>query len=192
MFCHNCGNLLSLETRHCVHCGVPRYGNVSEIPQSGPIQPVPFDSDFQSDEPLFKVRPAFFKIAMSYSFAAFLTAAATVLIAYFGGSVLWVWATAATLFFIPWIQHLRRNQISYTLRPDKIEIEQGILSKTTQNLALRHINNVAVYQSLTERLIGIGDVLIDSAGTADRIALKSIRNPRQHANLILTQLQRWK
>ena len=192
MFCHNCGKLLSLEIHHCVHCGAPRYGNVSETPQSVATLPVPYEGIFQENEQLFKVRPAFFKIAVSYCFAALLTATATVLIAYFGGSVLWVGVTVAAFFFVPLVQHLRRNQTSYTLRLDKIEIEQGLFSRTTQNLALRHINNVTVYQSLIERLIGIGDVLIDSAGMVDRMALKSINNPRQHASLILTQLQRWK
>lgn len=192
MFCHNCGKPLSPETHHCVHCGAPRYGNISETVQGVAAQAAPHEEDFQRGDHLFRVRPAFFKIAMSYSFAAIMTVASTVLIAYLGGSVLWVWAAVLALFFLPLIQHLKRNQISYTLKSDKIEIEQGLFSRTIQNLALRHINNVAVYQSLPERLIGIGDVLIDSAGTADRIALKSIRNPRQHANLILTQLQRWK
>jgi uncharacterized membrane protein YdbT with pleckstrin-like domain len=189
MFCHNCGKQLSPETHHCFHCGAPRYGNFSETAMGMTAQPLSLAGGSQRNEYLFKVRPAFFKVAMSYSFAALLTVISTVLIAYLGGSVLWVWATVLLLFLLPLIQHLKRNQICYTLRPDQIEIEQGLFSRTTQNLALRHINNVGVTQSLSERLMGIGDVLIDSAGTKNRIALKSIRNPQQHANLILTQLQ---
>lgn len=193
MFCHNCGKQLSLESRHCMHCGALRYGNVADIAEIMTAQAEHIEGSPQDNhECLFRVRPTFFKIAMSYSLAALMTVGATVLIAYLGGSVIWVWAALLVLFTIPLIQHLSRNQISYTLRPEKIEIEQGLFSRTTQNLALRHINNVAVNQSLPERLLGIGDVLIDSAGTADKIALKSIRNPRQHANMILTQLQRWK
>lgn len=193
MFCHNCGKLLSLESRHCAYCGALRNTKATERYENATDHFENTEGHFHdSHECLFRVRPAFFNIAMAYCLAALLTVAATVLIAYLGGSLLWVWAAILILFGPPLIQHLKRNQISYTLKPEKIEIEQGFFSRTTQNLALRHINNVAVYQSLTERLLGIGDVLIDSAGTADKIALKNIRNPRQHANLILTQLQRWK
>lgn len=192
MFCHNCGKQNLPESRHCVYCGAYRFGNISESTKVPIPNSEQFEDNRQGEERLFRVRPTFLTVAIMYSLAALLTVATTVLIAYLGGSILWVWASMLTLFSLPLLQHLRRNKISYTLKSDKIEIEQGLFSRTSQNLALRHINNVAVYQSLPERLVGIGDVLIDSAGTADRIALKSIRNPREHANLILMQLQRWK
>lgn len=191
MFCHNCGKQLSLEARHCAYCGAPCTSKAVEKPENMAALIDGIVGDVKvNHECLFRVRPAFFKIATAYILAAFFAIGATVLIAYLGGSLLWVWISILILFSGPLVQHLKRNQTIYTLKPEKIEIEQGLFSRTTQNLALRHINNVAVYQSLSERLLGIGDVLIDSAGTTDRIALKSIRNPRQYANLILTQLQR--
>ncbi|MBI3422626.1 MAG: PH domain-containing protein [Acidobacteria bacterium] len=191
MFCHNCGKQLSLESPQCLDCGARRYDDVSDTNKLLHAYPEKLDdSALAIERCLFSVRPAFFKIAISYALAALVTVAATILIAYLEWSVIWVGTAVLVFFSSPLIRHLKRNHIIYTLRPEKIELEQGLFSRTSQNLALRHINNVSIYQSLPDRLLGIGDVLIDSVGTADKITLKSVRNPRQYANLILTQLRR--
>lgn len=193
MYCHNCGKQMLITDRHCLNCGAqkydsPIYGAEKTISPSKYQDSNPQDTD----EYLFMVRPALFSVAGLYFFAALMSVVATVLVAYAAGSILWVGVVLLLCFAYPLYQHLQRNRVSYRLKSEKIEIEQGLFSRSIQNLALSHINNISIYQSLTQRLLGIGNVLIDSAGTADKIALRSIRNPRQYANLILSQLQRWK
>jgi len=79
----------------------------------------------------------------------------------------------------------------YTLTTTKVEIRSGILSKSAQSIPLRHIQDVTVSETLKERVIGIGDVLIDSAALDSKMAMNNIRNPRKYANLIMDQLQNW-
>jgi uncharacterized membrane protein YdbT with pleckstrin-like domain len=81
--------------------------------------------------------------------------------------------------------------VVYTLTNAKIEIEYGLLSKTIRNIPLRNIQDVTASATLGERLIGVGDVIIDSAAEAGKIPMNNIRDPRKHADLILEQLHRW-
>lgn len=141
---------------------------------------------------LFRIQPAFFRVGLSYLSAALFTIFTTMVIAYLGGSVIWVLGITFACFLVPVYQHIKWNNISYILTSTKIEFEQGILEKNSHYLSLWHIQNVTVSESLLERFLGIGDVLIDSASTSDKMALKKIRHPRRYANLILAQLPRLK
>jgi uncharacterized membrane protein YdbT with pleckstrin-like domain len=99
---------------------------------------------------------------------------------------------AAAVFFIrPIFRHMRLKRTVYTLTTTKLEIRTGILSKDAKNIPLRHIDNVEVSETLKERLIGVGDVLIDSAALDSKMVMNNIKNPRKHADLILDQLQYW-
>jgi uncharacterized membrane protein YdbT with pleckstrin-like domain len=96
------------------------------------------------------------------------------------------------VFFIaPIIRHIRLRSTVFTLTNVKVEIRSGIFSISTRNIPLRHIQDVTVSETLKERLIGIGDVLIDSAAVGGKIAVNNIKNPRKYADLILDQLQYW-
>jgi hypothetical protein len=41
-------------------------------------------------------------------------------------------------------------------------------------------------------MLGVGDVIIDSASEAGKITMRQISNPRKHADLILQQLHHWR
>ena len=84
---------------------------------------------------------------------------------------------------------MRLKRTVYTLTGAKLEIRTGIFSKDTKNIPLRHIDNVEVSETLKERLIGIGDVLIDSAALDTKMVLNNVKNPRKYADLIMEQLQ---
>lgn len=92
-------------------------------------------------------------------------------------------------FIFPLTRHIQRNRVVYTLTPSKIEIDFGIFSKTVRNIPLRSAQDVTVSAALLERMIGIGDVIIDSAAEAGKIQMRQIPDPRKHATLILQQVQ---
>jgi len=194
MFCHNCGKEIQRESRHCLHCGAVRFVNLAETlasssigAYSGPPPPQP-----AQEECLFRIQPAFLPVAASYVWAAALTIFATIFIAFLGGPLLWVLIASVILFALPLSQHLKWSKTHYILSNAKIEIQEGVLEKNSSYLALWHVQNVTVSESLVERLLGIGNVLIDSAGVANKMILKKIRHPRRYANLILAQLPRAK
>jgi hypothetical protein len=57
---------------------------------------------------------------------------------------------------------------------------------------LRNIQDVTVAASLTQRLLGFGNLLIDNASELGGMTIMhNIPKPRRHADLILRELRRW-
>jgi uncharacterized membrane protein YdbT with pleckstrin-like domain len=99
---------------------------------------------------------------------------------------------ALALLLIPAYYHLKRNMLRYTLTDSKIEIDYGLIARTTRNIPLAKIQDVTVSASILQRLLGFGDVVVDNASElGGTTILHNINNPRQYADLILRALRRW-
>jgi membrane protein YdbS with pleckstrin-like domain len=152
------------------------------------------DENYRQDPPgkddvIFSISPTFYEVMPSYVLAVVLSLIVTVGVAYAQGP-LFVSLIAAAIFFIrPIFRHWRLKHTVYTLTGAKLEIRTGILSKDARSIPLRHIDNVEVSETLRERLMGIGDVLIDSPALDSKMVLENINNPRKYADLIMEQLQ---
>lgn len=142
-------------------------------------------------EVIQSIRPAFFRVGVAYFVAAVLSILTAAAMGTFGGSFLAVLVCSAFFFIHPIYRHIERNLRVYTLTNSGIEIRYGIIHQTVRAIPLRSIQDVTTSTTLIRRLLGIGDVVIDSAALPGRIPLRSIKNPREFANLILTELNRW-
>ncbi|HEX3231779.1 MAG TPA: PH domain-containing protein, partial [Pyrinomonadaceae bacterium] len=99
---------------------------------------------------------------------------------------------ALSLLLIPAYYHLKRNMVRYTLTESKIEIDYGLIARTTRNIPLSKIQDVTVSASILQRVLGFGDVVVDNASEiGGSTILHNINNPRHYADLILRQLRRW-
>jgi membrane protein YdbS with pleckstrin-like domain len=142
---------------------------------------------------IFTVRPTFLFVGVGYILAALGAILLTVLFALYIKSLPAVYAlpVALLLLLIPAWKHLKRNALKYTLTDAKLEIDEGLFSRRTRNIPLRNIQDVTVAATITQRLLGFGNVLIDNAGDQGDTALHNIPKPRRHAELILRELRRW-
>lgn len=145
----------------------------------------------QDEQIIFRTRPSFHRVGFLYLVAAFLSLIAAAIIGYFGGPFLSVVISAAIFFLYPLCRHIERNHIVYTLTNAAIEIESGIFSRTVRNIPLRSVQDVTTRIPFIKRLLGLGDVLIDSAALTGKIPMRNVSRPREFASLILTQLHRW-
>jgi uncharacterized membrane protein YdbT with pleckstrin-like domain len=99
---------------------------------------------------------------------------------------------ALALLLIPAYYHLKRNLVRYTLTDSKIEIDYGLIARTTRNIPLTKIQDVTVSASILQRILGFGDVVVDNASElGGTTVLHNINNPRHCADLILRQLRQW-
>jgi len=149
-----------------------------------------YREDFDDqDQVIFSITPTFYEVLPSYLVAAALSLIVTAGVAYVRG-ILGIALIAAAVFFIrPIFRHMRLRRTVYTLTGAKLEIRTGIFSKDTKSIPLRHIDNVEISETLKERLMGIGDVLIDSAALDTKMVLNNVKNPRKYADLIMEQLR---
>ncbi|HUM11075.1 MAG TPA: PH domain-containing protein [Myxococcaceae bacterium] len=78
------------------------------------------------------------------------------------------------------ISVLRLRSTRYRLTNQRLVVEQGILSRTLDEVDLRTVDDSGFSQSPLERLQGIGTVwVIASDRTTPRLALRGIQDPRK-------------
>ncbi len=146
----------------------------------------------EEEEVIFRIGPSFYFVGVAYAAAVLLSVLLTSAAAKLGIPIVVALALSALFFLYPVRLHIDNKRIVYTLTTIKIEVEEGIFSQTARNIPLRHIQDVSISQPFSSRLIGVGDVRIDSEAAAGTIEMRHIDNPREYADLILDQLQYWK
>jgi uncharacterized membrane protein YdbT with pleckstrin-like domain len=156
---------------------------------------VPSHYDDDIDGVIFTTRPTMLFIKIGYGAAVLGAILITVLLAMVRFiDIPWYISLplALSLLLIPAYYHLKRNMVRYTLTESKIEIDYGLIARTTRNILLPKIQDVTVSASIPQRILGFGDVVIDNASeVGGTTVLHNINNPRHHADLILRQLRQW-
>jgi uncharacterized membrane protein YdbT with pleckstrin-like domain len=147
------------------------------------------------EQVIFTTRPTLIFIKIGYLAAVIAAILVTVLLAMIPGVEVPFYISlplALSLLLIPAYYHLRRNMLRYTLTDSKIEIDYGLISRTTRNIPLSKIQDVTVSASIWQRLLRFGDVVIDNASEmGGTTVLKNINTPRHYADLLLRELRRW-
>jgi uncharacterized membrane protein YdbT with pleckstrin-like domain len=83
------------------------------------------------------------------------------------GALIFVVVTVAGLVLTYGIGWIKRSTTRYSVSDDRIHIRTGIVSRREHSTQLSRIQNVNVTQSLFQRLLGVGDVDWDTAGTEE-------------------------
>jgi len=77
------------------------------------------------------------------------------------------------------------NTLSYKITSQRIIMSWGLVGKKQEDIELVRIEDISVRQSLTEKLEGIGNILIFSSDkTTPALELKSVPNPLQLKELL--------
>jgi len=85
-------------------------------------------------------------------------------------------ALAAALLTIPVILTL---SVRYRVSNYRIDYERGIFSKDIDTLELWHVEDLKFHQSLLDRILGVGSIMVISHDdTTPRLLLRSLPNPR--------------
>jgi membrane protein YdbS with pleckstrin-like domain len=195
MRCPECGAQLDSNSRFCNLCGATiRDPEQTRIARPSATSPSTYDDD-ELESVIFTTRPTMLFIKIGYAAAVFGAVAITVLLAMVSFiDIPWYISlpVALSLLLIPAYYHLKRNMVRYTLTDSKIEIDYGLIARTTRNILLPKIQDVTVSASMFQRILGFGDVVIDNATeVGGTTILHNINNPRHHADLILRQLRQW-
>ncbi len=99
---------------------------------------------------------------------------------------------ALGLLLIPAYYHLKRNMVRYTLTDSKIEIDYGLIARTTRNIPLAKIQDVTVSASIPQRILRLGDLVVDNASeVGGTTVIHNINDPRHYADLLLRELRNW-
>ena len=197
MHCVNCGSLLDADSRFCKSCGIAlRDPEETRIARTEAAPPAQYDDDDELEHVIFTVRPTLLFVKIGYALAVLAAIGLTILLQFIPGlrdiPVYITIPIALALLLIPAYYHVKRNMIRYTLTDSKIEIDYGLIARTTRNVPLAKIQDVTVSASIPQRILGFGDVVIDNASElGGSTILHNINSPRHYADLLLRQLRRW-
>ena len=96
-------------------------------------------------------------------------------------------AAFAILLIWPAIRHWEQRFTKMTMVGDKLRYETGMLSKATRTIQLSKVQDVTVRQSLGQRMAGIGDLSIETAGESSRLTFPNIDGPQAIADKIIDE-----
>ena len=102
----------------------------------------------------------------------------------------WVPLVAPIVFVQPGLRALRRRLTTTTVSGDRLRFEVGLMSKSTRTIQLSKVQDVRVDQNLYQRMFGVGNLSIETAGEASRLTLPDVDNPQAIADELLNRAQR--
>ena len=200
MYCDKCGADNSETAAFCRRCGVAIDHEVETRVATRPepdhgklfMESTATDNTVEDEKELFSISPTLLFVKSGYALAA---VGALLFVALFSilftSVTAWVWVLLGLcLFLIPAFYHVRQRLVRYTLTDTKVEIDRGLIARSTQNIPIRRIQDVTVTTSMAQRLLGFGDLVIDNASEqGGKIILKNINTPQKYADILLRQMR---
>lgn len=191
MTCSKCGAYVTPSVRYCSNCGAAVDAEATRLArvQSRALEP---EIDPSLEQTIFSVRPTMVFIKTGYALAVVTGVALVFLLATLGLSASISIPLALALLLIPAYYHIRRNMVRYTVTDSKLQIDTGLIARTTRNIPLSKVQDVTVSASIPQRLLGFGDVIVDNASDlGGQTVMHNISRPRHYADLLLRELRRW-
>jgi membrane protein YdbS with pleckstrin-like domain len=192
MHCFNCGSYIAPGVRFCSNCGSPAADpEATRIVRSQPGMMASLGGD-DLEHTVFTVRPTLLFVKLGYAAAVIGAILLIILLASFGAPAYLSVPLALALLLIPAYFHLKRNMVRYTVTDSKMAIDTGLIARTTRNIPLSKIQDVTVSASISQRVLGFGDIIVDNASEiGGTTVLKNINSPRHYADLLLRELRKW-
>jgi membrane protein YdbS with pleckstrin-like domain len=191
MFCIKCGAENKDTAAFCRKCGTA----IEEEETRVAVRPGTENGERKTgnEEPIVSTTPTLLFVKAGYVGAAIGALFLVALTSAFVATIVPIWLAIIlgfALFLVPAFYHVKQKLVRYTLTPSTLEIDEGLISRTTRRVPLRRIQDVTVAATATQRLLGIGSVSIDNASEdLGKITLQNINNPREFADRLLAGIR---
>ena len=85
---------------------------------------------------------------------------------------------------------LRWRTVNFVVTTDRLIYRSGLFAKQGKEIPLERINDISFKQSIWERIIGAGDLLIESGGEQGQQRFYNVKKPFHVQNEIYRQIER--
>ena len=86
-------------------------------------------------------------------------------------------------------RYLRWTTTNFVVTTDRIIYRSGVVAKHGREIPLERLNDISFHQGVFERMIGAGDLMIESGGERGQQSFTDIRRPAQVQNEIYRQIE---
>jgi membrane protein YdbS with pleckstrin-like domain len=219
MYCDKCGADNADTAKFCRKCGLPieEIEEKTRVRQRTAVssEPAPFEApayvppapversagaaptvvsreEGGDEHEIFSIRPTLKFVKLGYVVAAF---GAVLLVAFTSAffynlvSVSLSVMIGLLLLLVPVYYHLRQMLIRYRMTDTALEIDSGLIARSTRNIPLRRIQDVTVSSTAMQRLLSYGNIEIDNASEeGGKVVIRDIDSPRRYADMLLKQM----
>lgn len=140
----------------------------------------------------FSIKPTSKFVLLAYGLVGAFTGAASLIAYRSQARTAYLYAIlAAGLAGLVWVamRHVRLQLTSLTLDGAGLKFQDGFISKSTRMLNLTKVQDVRVDQGITDRLLGIGTLTLETAGESGRLVMPNVDRPHEIAQKILAVTQ---
>jgi len=90
------------------------------------------------------------------------------------------------------LRYWKWRTTNFVLTTDRLIFRAGVLGKSSREIPLDRLNDISFHQSIFERVIGAGDLMIESAGERGQEQFTDIPRPARVQNAIYAEIDRSK
>lgn len=132
------------------------------------------------EEMVFDGHPSWRAVLTFYVGGVVVVAVAAAIAALASGTGLAVLVGAIVLALVVVVGLVKRQATRYVITSERLHIRHGILAKKTQETRVQRVQNVNTEQSFFERVMQVGTVDFDTAGTDDsEFKFVGVANPEE-------------
>jgi uncharacterized membrane protein YdbT with pleckstrin-like domain len=129
---------------------------------------------------VFEGHPSWRSVLRFYVIGVVLIGVAAAIGALASGTGVAILAGAVVLAIVLVVGFVKRSAVRYVITTERLHIRRGILSRSTQETRIERVQNVNTRQSLFERVMQVGSVDFDTAGTDDsEFRFDGVGNPEE-------------
>ena len=122
-------------------------------------------------------------VAIAVFIGATIVTEGTLVLVALGVAVL-IWLFFAVPPFVTW------QFTHFVLTTDRLITRSGVFAKRSKEIPLERINDVAFSQGIVDRILGAGDLLIESAGERGQGRIGNVRNPERVQLMIFEESEK--
>jgi uncharacterized membrane protein YdbT with pleckstrin-like domain len=131
------------------------------------------------EEIVFEGHPSWRAVLQFYLLGVVLVGVAAAIGALASGTGIGILAGAVVLGLVLLVGLVKRASTRYVITTERLHIRRGILSKATQETRIQRVQNVNTEQSLFARVMQVGTVDFDTAGSDDsEFRFVGVANPK--------------
>jgi uncharacterized membrane protein YdbT with pleckstrin-like domain len=132
------------------------------------------------EEMVFEGHPSWRAVLTFYVAGIAIVAVAAAIGALVSGAGLAILLGAVVFALVIVVGLVKRQATRYVITSERLNIRHGILSKRTQETRIQRVQNVNTEQSFFERIMQVGTVDFDTAGTDDsEFKFVGVANPEE-------------
>jgi uncharacterized membrane protein YdbT with pleckstrin-like domain len=129
---------------------------------------------------VFEGHPSWRAVLSFYLYGVLIVAVAAAIGALISGAGLAILLGGVVLALVILVGLIKRQATRYVITTERLHIRQGILSKHTQETRILRVQNVNTQQSFFSRILQVGTVDFDTAGTDDsEFRFVGVANPQE-------------